>query len=229
MRSLTIAAIVFGCAFGGALLGIVLHAKLPEHHLDSDSKDVVKLVMGLIATMAALVLSLLIASAKSSYDTQASDLNVIAAKVVQLDRLLGFYGPEAKDSRAMLRQAALATYQRVWSPSGVQIAHFDPSRMRGQAETLYGSIQNLSPNTDAQRFIQEKALQLGADIQQTRLLMLQELGGSVAWPFLAVLIFWIAVLFTGIRSVCTVQCNGDRRRCSSGPSRFPGRFSSFWS
>jgi hypothetical protein len=57
MSSLAIASIVFGCSFGAALIGMVLHVKLPDHHLDGDSRDVVKLVMGLIATMAALVLA----------------------------------------------------------------------------------------------------------------------------------------------------------------------------
>jgi hypothetical protein len=52
---------------------MILHVKLPDHHLDADSRDVVKLVMGLIATMSALVLSLLIASANSSYDQQSSE------------------------------------------------------------------------------------------------------------------------------------------------------------
>ena len=66
MSSFAVASIVFGCSFGAALIGMVLHIKLPDDHLDSDSRDVVKLVMGLIATMSALVLSLLIASANSA-------------------------------------------------------------------------------------------------------------------------------------------------------------------
>jgi hypothetical protein len=70
MSSLAIASVVFGCSFGAAPIGMVLQIKLPDDHLDSDSRDVVKLVMGLIATMSALVLSLLIASANSSYDRQ---------------------------------------------------------------------------------------------------------------------------------------------------------------
>ena len=77
MSSVAIASVVFGCSFGAALIGMVLHVNLPDHHLDSDSRDVVKLVMGLIATMSALVLSLLIASANSSYDRQSSELKAL--------------------------------------------------------------------------------------------------------------------------------------------------------
>src|SRR5947208_13054596 len=95
--------IVFACVFGGALLGMLLRSVLPEHHLTQDSKDVVKLGMGLIATMSALVLALLIASAKSSHDTQNGEVIQMSADFIQLDRVLAHYGPETKDARGLLR------------------------------------------------------------------------------------------------------------------------------
>ena len=81
--------IVFVWVFGGALLGMFLRASLPENHLSADSKDFVKLGMGLIATMAALVLGLLIASAKSSYDTQRNELTQISANIIALTPCFG--------------------------------------------------------------------------------------------------------------------------------------------
>jgi len=86
VSSMAIGWIVFACVFGGALLGILLRSVLPEHHLTQDSKDVVKLGMGLIATMAALVLGLLIASAKSAFDIQNNEfaLHPLASRPVVL-------------------------------------------------------------------------------------------------------------------------------------------------
>src|SRR5262245_48903459 len=84
MRSMTISEIVFASVFGGALLGMLIHAFLPEGQLSADSKDLVKLGMGLIATMAALVLGLLIASAKSSFDTQRNGLAQTSANIIFL-------------------------------------------------------------------------------------------------------------------------------------------------
>src|SRR5689334_6579935 len=107
---------------------MVLHVTLPDRHLDADAKDVVKLVMGLIATMAALVLSLLIASAKSSYDTQSGDLKLLSANIVQLDRVLALYGPDAKPARNILRQIVSATYEATWTREGVRTANLDPLR-----------------------------------------------------------------------------------------------------
>src|SRR5215472_11932731 len=105
MSSMAISWTVFGVVFGGALLGMALRALLPEHHLSQDSKDVVKLGMGLIGTIAALVLGLLVASAKSSFDTQKNGLAQMAANMGLLDRILAHYGSEANEARQELRSA----------------------------------------------------------------------------------------------------------------------------
>src|SRR5262252_8872408 len=94
MFALVIYLIIFACVFGGALLGVYLRGALPEEHLSAESKDTVRLGMGLIGTMAALVLGLLVASAKNFYDTQTSELIEMSAKIVLLDRVLAHYGPE---------------------------------------------------------------------------------------------------------------------------------------
>src|SRR5450631_2397104 len=103
VNPIAIGLIVLVCVFGGALLGMFLRTVLPEHHLNEASKDVVKLVTGLIATLAALVLGLLIASAKNSFDTVNEGFRQSAAKVILLDRALAQYGPETKDVRELLR------------------------------------------------------------------------------------------------------------------------------
>src|SRR5215471_16991340 len=108
MSSMTISWIVFGVVFGGAILGMLLRALLPEHHLSQESRDVVKVGMGLIGTIAALVLGLLVASAKSSFDAQRSGLVQLSANVILLDRILAHYGPEAKGTREQLRENVTA-------------------------------------------------------------------------------------------------------------------------
>src|SRR6266436_94998 len=105
MSPMTTGWIVFACVFGGALVGTLVRKILPDHHLSSESKDVVKLGMGLIGTMSALVLSLLISSAKGSYDTRASEVAQLAANITLLDRVLAHYGPEANEARNLLRLA----------------------------------------------------------------------------------------------------------------------------
>jgi hypothetical protein len=197
VSSLAIASVVLFCSFGAALLGMVLHVKLPDRHLDTESRDVVKLVMGLIATMAALVLSLLIASANTSYDRQVSQLKALSASIILLDRTLEFYGPDATVARAGLHDAFRQTHDRIWSSEGVRPENLNSTETRSSVKANIEQLQKLSPKTDEERMMQSQAMQEAESIAQTRLLMYEELGGSISWPFLAVLVFWISMLFLG--------------------------------
>src|SRR6266404_3175933 len=98
MSPTAIGCIVFVCIFGGALLGMLLHGILPEHHLSSESKDVIKLGMALTATMSALVLALLVNSAKGSFDTQRNEITQLSANIILLDRVLAHYVPGTKEA-----------------------------------------------------------------------------------------------------------------------------------
>ena len=193
MSEITLGWIVFACAFGGVLLGMVLRAALPEHHLSTDSKDVVKLGMGLLATMAALVLSLLIASAKSSYDTQRSELTQLSSNVILLDRVMAHYGPETKDARDLLRHTVARVLERMWSKDGSRPAPLEPAA--AGEKRLYDKIQSLSPRNDAQRSLRAEALRISTELGRTRWLLFEEAGGTIPVPFLVMLIFWVAVIF----------------------------------
>src|SRR5215470_4461379 len=118
MGSIAIAFVVFGWVFGGALLGIFFRKLLPNHHLSADSKDTLKLGMGLVGTMAALVLGLLVASAKGSYDAQSEELTQMSANIAVLNRLLALYGPENKKARAQLRAIAARVLDQLWARDG---------------------------------------------------------------------------------------------------------------
>src|SRR6266849_11021403 len=141
MSPTSIAWIVLACVFGGALLGVVLRRVLPEHHLNSDSKDVIKLAMGLTATMAALVLALLISAAKSSYDAQRNEVTQLSANIVLLDRVLAHYGPETKEARAMLKQSVAGMIDRIWPEDRSAVAHSEPTADRGEA--FFDKVQEL--------------------------------------------------------------------------------------
>src|SRR5215831_14242764 len=193
MSPIKITLIVFAWVFGGALLGILLRAVLPQQHLSAESKDIVKLGMGLVGTMAALVLGLLVASAKGSYDAQITDLTQGSANVVLLDRLLAEYGPETKEARALLRNAVVQFVNQIWSKGGARASGLQPPL--APAETVYAKIQGLSPKDDAQRSLQSQALSIGMDLRKTRWLMYEQETGSVSIPLLAVLVLWLTIIF----------------------------------
>jgi hypothetical protein len=190
MSSLTVSLIVFACVFGGALLGILLHASLPQHHLAADSKDIVKLGMGLVGTMSALVLGLLVASAKGSYDAQSAELTQMSANIALLDRVLAVYGPETKEARGLLRGAVVHALDQMWSKDSTGALPL-PSG----GEILYEKIQGLSPKNDAQRSLQGQALNMAIDLGKTRWLMYEQAITSVSMPLLVVLVLWLTVIF----------------------------------
>src|SRR5271169_1112951 len=157
--------IVFALVFGSALLAMVVHRVLPEEHLSSDSKDVVKLGIALIATMSALVLSLLVASAKSAFDTRSNQLVQVSADMIMLDRALARYGPETKEARSLLQRSVAATIERFWPAEGVKPIAIDPKA--SPVEALYDKIEELSPQNDAQRALRSQAETTALDMGRT--------------------------------------------------------------
>ena len=166
---------------------------MPEHHLSADTKDTVKLAMGLVATMTALVLGLLVASAKGNYDAEKCNVTSLSAKFVMLDRILAHYGPEAKPSRDLLRQSVEKMISRLWPDKRSEPSQLDPTRSSG--EVLYDTMQSLEPKNDSQRLLKSQALGIAIDLGQMRWLMFEQSGSSISGPLLTVVVCWLAILF----------------------------------
>src|SRR6266498_291653 len=206
MNSTVAGAIVFACLFGAGLLGMCIRAALPEHHLTTDTKDAVRIGMGLVATMAALVLGLLVASTKGAYDTQKGEVSQMAAKIVFLDRVLANYGSETAKTRELLRGSVGSAINRMWpDKKSSQTAQLDPSVSSGEA--FFNSIQNLSPQNDVQRSLKSKAVQIATEPGQTRRILLDQTETSISLPMLIIRIVCLAIIF--MRSVLFAPPNAS--------------------
>ena len=195
MTPLTIGWIALACVFGGTVAGMVLGAVLPAHHLNQESRDVVKLGIGLIATMAALVLSLLIASAKGTYDTKTRELQDLAANTLLLDRALAHYGPETQETRALVRQAVEKALRASWPADGTAPLRVDAPGTIPVIELVQDQIRALVPQTEAQRWLQSRALQVSGDVAQMRWRVFGSTGSSIPGAFLIALVFWLTAIF----------------------------------
>jgi outer membrane murein-binding lipoprotein Lpp len=173
----------------------LLRNTLPGHYLADDSKDYIRLGTGLITTLAALVLGLLVGSANSSYDAQSTQVRHLTANIVLLDRLLEQYGPETRDARDNLRRAIEPLVKRIWREDSLESTKGTPFRGTALAEDAFGKILNLSPKTDLQRAFKDRAIQVATDLVQTRLLLFEHPDSAIPMPFLAVLLFWLAIIF----------------------------------
>ena len=183
------------CILAGTVVGMLLRNKLPEHHLGSDAKDVVRLGAGLIGTIAALVLGLLIASAKTSFDTQDTQVKQLTADVILLDQLLAQYGPEAATVRNLLRGAVDAVADRIWHENSSVSARKAPYEATAEGEAFIVKLRQLSPQTDEQRSLKDRAIQVSTNIAHTRLLLFTQRDNPIPMPFMIVLIFWVSIIF----------------------------------
>ena len=193
MNSNLVGIIAFATIFGSSLFGMRLHAELPNHHLNAETKEVVRLGMGLIATMTALLLGLLVATAKGSYDTQRNDVILIAGRVAFLDRALALYGPEASAPRELLRRAVESAIPRMWPDKESQAGQIDPAVPEGK--DLYGAIVSLAPQDDVQRSLKTRALETVIELSKTRMLLSAREEPSVVTPLLAAVIIWLGIIF----------------------------------
>ena len=193
MTALTVALVTFALVFGGALLGMYFR-DLSEDHLREDVRDVIKLSTGLIGTMAALVLGLLIASAKTSYDTKSIQIKQITADIIQIDLALERYGPDAQNVRIALREAIPPLIDRIWN-EGNRVK-FSPFTATAEAAEFIKKLQQLQPNNDSQRALQAQVLSAVSNLSQARLSLFTQSNDAIPTPFLAILIFWLAIIFT---------------------------------
>jgi hypothetical protein len=176
------------------LLGLLLRGLLPDYHLRDESKDTIKLGAGMIATVSALVLGLLVASAKNAFDTTEEEITQRAAKIIFLDRLLADYGPETKDTREQLRRTVAASIEMLWPNEQTGASGLSAyERMNGMQVTQM-TLLKVTPTTDAQRQLFATAQQIITDLRQSRWLLIQRGQRAIPIPFLVVLLFWLTTL-----------------------------------
>ncbi|MGA7790689.1 MAG: DUF4239 domain-containing protein [Xanthobacteraceae bacterium] len=186
--------VAFLCLFCGALLGMFCGATLPRHHLDAESKDTIRMVMTLLATLSALVVGLLINSAKSSFDDKDGEVKKIAADIVQLDQVMAEYGPETQQARVLFRAAVQARIHQVWSG---QTTRLDMAAVERDAddEPLQRQILALVPSNDTQSLLKSSALDISTDIAKSGSILVADTRGTIQWPFLAIQLLGLSILF----------------------------------
>ena len=195
MNAIVVSSIIFASIFAAALLGIAIRRTLPEDHVGSDAKEVVRLATGLIATMSALVLGMLVSSAKSSYDASKNEVAEMSAEIVSLDRLLARYGPETGEIRAEFRQLVEFGLDRIW-PS--EASRHSELRPEDHSETIVDKLVLLAPKNDIQVTAKTQAMSMVIALRKIQWqLFLKSEQTPIPIPLLAVLISWLAANFVG--------------------------------
>lgn len=191
--SAVIALIVFLILCGAVGLAASIRHRVPEHHRNSDTKDSIKTAMGLIATMAALLLGLLVASAKGAYDTNAGEVTRMAGKFAFLGRLLVDYGPKAAPLREQLALVLGHTEEGLWRRETITPAEVEEHFRTGNR--LYSSILQLPADTDVEKNLRTQAASEAIQLGELRSLLIVQAVPSVAPPLLVVVVAWLFIIF----------------------------------
>jgi len=189
--------VVLASVFGSGLIGLSLRSVIPEQHLHDESLGMVRLCSGVLATLAALVLGLLVASAKSNYDRVNDEVTQAATAIVLLDRTLAQFGPQTDEARGLLRSAVATTASTVFSKQGRGVADLDDPQRLAVGERFEAQIRTLHAENEVQRTLQAHALELYTEVAKMRLLTITQAEGSIPAMFLVVLVLWLAIMFAG--------------------------------
>src|SRR5688500_3858988 len=185
---------VFVTQMAGWFAGRIVRSRLPPEHLTSSTRDAVVLAAGTVATLAALVLGLMISSAKTSFDTDRTSVVEIATNILLMDRALAHYGDNAKVPRETLRTLLQRAVDTV-SASELQSKGADSGSPLPLTDRLQTSLLALVPANDGQRWVQTHALTLSAELERARVLFGERSDGSIPVAFLIVLTAWLAMLY----------------------------------
>ena len=195
MGSILIGGAVFACLVAATLIGMGLRARLPEHHLDAASKDVIRLATAIVGTLSALALGLLIASAKTDFDSADAELRSSVARVVLLDRILAQYGEETSDARGRLHELIETRLKSSWSGRNEGQAPVDPYDVSQTVEPVQVAIRALTPANEAHRTLQSRALVVSGEIAEAHWMTVETGTEGLPTAFLVILVFWLAWLF----------------------------------
>ena len=198
MNSLSIGLISAACIVIATLLGFFLQKVLPSHHLSADSKETIKLSAGLLATMTALVLGLLVSSAKSSFDATSAGIVQSGAKLIMFDRILANYGPETNDVRTQLRNSLSTMIDRIWSGDKRQAGGLQALEAGTGLQAVQSRLGELKPQNSKQQLLLTQAQQLSSDLVQGRWVLIEGMQNRLPTPLLVVLVLWISILFLSL-------------------------------
>ena len=202
--SVLAALLMLGCAG----VGILLRRSLPHHHLNEHSKDVVRLGASLVATITALLLGLLITSAKTTYETQRSEVRQIASKLVLLDNQLKRYGPEAAAAREALRRALGPLISRIWGERAVHSEPGAPYQPSVEGDMVYQAIEDLNPQNDVQRNLKFRALSTVAAVTEARVRLFEESEAAMPQVVIGIVILWLTLLFASFTLFSPINPTG---------------------
>jgi uncharacterized membrane protein YqgA involved in biofilm formation len=191
---LVVGLIVFALVLAGAFAGWVIKQHLPKHHLTEETKNAVSVSMAVVATISALVLGLLISNANTKFSVLEGEVTMLSAEILRLDQILRRYGPDTNVARETLRQYAEQKTADLFPRDATDVRLGNPSTYE-LLQHLEDLLLALRPAAPRDQWWLGQAMSLAAKIGDIRWLLAQQTGQGTPKAFVALLVFWLALLF----------------------------------
>jgi uncharacterized protein (DUF486 family) len=195
MDPLIVSILVAILVFCGACVGLHMHRIIPERHLSGETQEVIRLGTGMVSVLASLVLGLLIATVKTSFDGTEAAVRAYSADLIVLDETLRDYGDAAIGPRRLVRDYTTLLLRNVWPAEGGNAFIEDRKDTGTLMERVRESIRGLKPVDDGQRWLMDQALHTSTSLLSQRWLMIERGGASVRPVIIIILVAWIVAIF----------------------------------
>jgi len=190
--------LVLVCMLGGMALGMYLRRYLPDQHFHEETKDITKTSAGMLATLVALIIGLLVSSSKSAFDSTSTSITEGGAKTIRLDRVLARYGPEAKPIREKLRQSVVEGIEHIWPSDGSRKVELQRVEAGTLLDEVHDMIRELKPHNEGEQYLKTQALELSSNLLQTRWMIIEQSQNPLPAMLLIVLGFWLTTFFASL-------------------------------
>ena len=195
MDSTVVGLLTFLAIFAGGMIGLQMYRLLPDQHLLPETRDIVRLAIGMISVLASLVLGLLTASAKSTFDSTDQKMRSYAADIILIDAELREYGPATDPIRKMLLDYTDRAVRTTWPDTATEQQPLEDKNAGMLLDRMALAILLLTPANENQRWLREQALNLAEQMIHTRWAMLVSQEGSISPVLLVIMVVWITVIF----------------------------------
>ena len=195
MSAMTFAAFVFIATFLAALAGFRLQKSVPTSFTDDATEGNVKVVLGMLSMLTAVVLGFVTSDSKQSFDKAAGIVSDNAARLVSMDQSLAAFGPAALPIRKQIKQSTEDWIERIKSPLGDADADLGAVERGRQYEAVVTAIAELKPENTAQERAQARATEQAAALQHDRWVLTTERVAQSPTIFLSILLAWFAIEF----------------------------------
>ena len=192
MDSLHVTFTTFGIICAAIASGFILRRLLHEHHLSPQTQDAVKLATGIIATLAALVLGLLVASGKQGFDSRAAEARTFVINLTLLDRSMRLYQPPLTEERTAMAKFAEDMRDKLWNED----SRLGNNDALSQLDQIRNKFRNLDPQTLQDQSLKARYMSLSDGLILAANELLQD-GNDIPPAFVVIVDAWLAIIFLG--------------------------------